>query len=292
MSQGSTADSQHLIAYHYTNASSMMSIIGNQEVWATHLAYLNDPGELQLGLASVKYALDNASPDEHWWPRQFEAIQQAAMDWQETPVSVIDFDSQFAACFSTDGDSLSQWRSYGRHPGAGPGVALGFRMDELKTLSDNVDAVQYVASESEGAALVRHWVDLLDPEVGPQPEHGTHGSPFNPERVLWWQKALAAGFLKHVSYRDEQEIRVLAKASHGKLSNPREYGSAIRYRPSTYGLTPYIALSLENVALHEVIVGPSAHLDLAVNSIQAHIATQMPEPNVTVRPSTVLYRDW
>lgn len=52
------------------------------------------------------------------------------------------------ACFSKNGDKLSQWRSYGQD---GYGVAIGFGLDKIKLIKDegNNILVKYVIYKEE-----------------------------------------------------------------------------------------------------------------------------------------------
>ncbi|MGQ1796999.1 DUF2971 domain-containing protein [Kocuria oceani] len=104
--------------YHYTNTEGLMGIVGNKEIWATDVRYLNDKSELMVMLDFMQQR----------WGEKIESIEIAEMI---TPLKQAIFSSRessvFVSCFCEEGDLLSQWRGYGS-PG---GYSLGFDYQSL-----------------------------------------------------------------------------------------------------------------------------------------------------------------
>jgi hypothetical protein len=66
--------------------------------------------------------------------------------------------------------------------------------------------------------------------------------------------------IKHPSFSDEEEWRViLGEDSEGRSES---------FRVSRFGITPYVEMAFEPVAVREVIVGPSVHQDLRASGVR------------------------
>ena len=107
------------VVYHYTSMEVLLSIVEHKQLWATSIRYLNDVRERDLYLEAVRQRLPNFLPDS------------------ESVLTDLDESSSFAelpfiVSFSTEKDSLPQWRSYCPN---GNGVAIGFRPEVLKNVS-------------------------------------------------------------------------------------------------------------------------------------------------------------
>jgi hypothetical protein len=85
----------------------------------------------------------------------FDAIGPITFIKYESIMSRFHF---YAACFSTEGDDLYQWRTYSASTG---GYAIGFRTNELQTL----DICNVIYDEDEQIEIVKQlinaWKDVL-----------------------------------------------------------------------------------------------------------------------------------
>ncbi len=105
------------LIYHYTSLDGFVGIVESGTIWLTDYAYLNDTRELAHGAEFVLDVIDEIRKTE-----TSEGIRGLLETWSN--------DIQRSthriciASFSADGDSLSQWRSYGP-------VAVGFEPRDL-----------------------------------------------------------------------------------------------------------------------------------------------------------------
>jgi hypothetical protein len=111
--------------YHYTTGNGLIEIIKSGELWATQVACLNDSSELlyPIELLQSKICTKSKSPislEERFLLKQIQDGLSAA---------TIDTEGRFLACFSEDGDDLSQWRAYGGGEG---GYAIEFDSECLR----------------------------------------------------------------------------------------------------------------------------------------------------------------
>ena len=116
------ADSFPEIVYHYTSLEGFFGIVENKSIWLSDYSYLNDRRELKYGADIAKNAiaqLAKTEPDPN--PRELFS------DWIEK-LEVLE-NRICMASFSSEDDSLSQWRAYGP-------IAIGF---DTRALSLHVD---------------------------------------------------------------------------------------------------------------------------------------------------------
>jgi len=141
--------------YHYTNAEGLLGIVDSGTVWATHSAYLNDASELQYAIGLMKEVVEKATADakeNSWkWLCRYAICVNAVREGRhaviqahgESPDSVGSAqdteETHFVACFSKEGDRLSQWRGYGKSIG---GYALGFPFEHLRAIQKRINDSQ------------------------------------------------------------------------------------------------------------------------------------------------------
>src|ERR1700730_3543868 len=105
--------------YHYTTGNGLIEIIKSGELWATQVACLNDSSELFYPIELLRSKVNNMSRS----PISLEAGFLLKQIEQGLSTPTIDTEGRFLACFSEDGDDLSQWRAYGGGEG---GYAIEF----------------------------------------------------------------------------------------------------------------------------------------------------------------------
>lgn len=94
------------IVFHYTSLEKFISIIESQSLYFTNLNYLNDSKEFQHGVDIIKDVIKNYSTTESK-SLILEAINKNIQYIYKSP--------RYIACFSKNGDLLSQWRAYANH---------------------------------------------------------------------------------------------------------------------------------------------------------------------------------
>lgn len=101
--------------HHYTSSAALISIVSNNELWLSEATFLNDRTEIELGrqLACRRVAARIAEESS----LEVQAMLNRTLDnfqrWADPQV--------YVACFSFEGDDLTQWRAYG---GAEASVAI------------------------------------------------------------------------------------------------------------------------------------------------------------------------
>ncbi len=110
------------LLYHYTSLSGGIGIVESKSIYATNTSYLSDTSEVTYALGLLRERLQGflyKKPDAKEWIDQFSR-------WLMHPPFT--FQHQFIACFTSNGDLLSQWRGYCP---PNQGVSLGFNAGRI-----------------------------------------------------------------------------------------------------------------------------------------------------------------
>jgi hypothetical protein len=246
------------VLYHYTNREGFLGIMNTRELWASNLRFLNDSRELQCGLEMISKVLHGNNN-----PLVKDVLDDNLVDPSDEAAY-----SVYGVSFSAIGDDLSQWRAYG----SGGGYAIGFPCkwgDMSKTLQRFAQQnacflgqVRY--KEDEQRKLAQLLVSEMRTSYRPS-DPLAMAAAFGRESGL-----MIASLMKDRSFEREEEWRLI-----GPDARPDE----IRYRNGRTGITPYIALNLNDEVRAEivVIVGPCPHQESAIDRVSV---------------SKIPYRDW
>ena len=111
------------IVYHYATLESFLSIVESQSLYFTNLYYLNDRKEYKYGVEIISDTLKHQAHNE-----TSESILKILNNVEKNLESNTN-SSRYVACFSKNGDLLSQWRAYSNQ---GKGISIGFKRDYLE----------------------------------------------------------------------------------------------------------------------------------------------------------------
>lgn len=163
----------------------------------------------------------------------------------------------FCSCFSKNGDSLGQWRSYASD---GTGVAIGFNraylelfvLPQITRLCD----VTY-RSEDDIKLLTQHLIDAFDRLAKSDlPEHPDQISLTAVETQAEWF-TLAPSW-KNAAFVEEQEVRLVHAAGPTGGSRPESKIGSVEFYHRRDVLIPYKALPLECdlFPITKIVFGP------------------------------------
>ena len=242
------------ILYHYTNLEGLLGIVQSGDIWMSDYAYLNDSDELTYGLRLAKSRFELASKT---LPSAKIALENwgSAVDQIQNRVCV--------SSFSSDGDSLSQWRAYGP-------VAIGFAAIPMMMLCPSTVRLQPVIYDEQ---VQIGLLDLFAYYLG---------SAYDDDKLSLTAERLDAlyadgsdrmleftALLKHPSFADEREIRMI-HVENPKWTSPFQ-PAPFRFRVSRGILQPFatsrdIAALLgppntypDKLPISEVMIGPGPH---------------------------------
>lgn len=296
------------VLYQYTDVQGLEGIFSNRSLWATHYAYLNDKAEvlytarLAAEMLGVLGGAVGEMPSEPGLdPRRTLGLFLDALRDRLVP-----FASPYVACFSDQGDLLSQWRAYGRN---GLGFAVGI---DPKAILDpnrppNGDAPflfrKVVYDRAEQEQVIRELFDtlsalLLRKTRGLDEQSEAFHRTLN-EAVSAVQVGLGvlSPFYKHPAFSEEREWRLVHDGPPKHLTG--EDGDEIvdheSYDVRIVGdrLVPYRTLSIGTATSHpfkEIVVGPRHDFESTRNALRLALLKWKVKDPIQITPSTAPYR--
>ena len=254
------------LVWHYTNTAGVIGILEHCELWASSAMLLNDLSEIKLGTRLIRDAFERSGITLG------EGAAFLYAGWRIDATERIDKVLQtYVLSASQDGDSLSMWRGYA----AGD---VGYAVGLLGTLQPASKAPMYgdqpqewlsvEYDKAEQQRLIHECVARVV-KLGARIDVGVTTD----DR----QKMLNNTYLEIEKliyriidpvFRDERETRVVVPTVGSK-------GDFVRYRPSRFGIAPYIGLRPFRVVLASgeitesrlpivhIRVGPSPHQNQA-----------------------------
>lgn len=130
------------VLYHYTDANSFLGIVGNKELWASHIRFMNDLKEETLALDILGKILVNSLHEKHL---NADDVLKYVKDFfaKETVKKDI-----FILSFSENRDDLNQWRGYANKI---PAYCIGFDVEKLIASLDNKTDIEIIKKSLRGS---------------------------------------------------------------------------------------------------------------------------------------------
>jgi hypothetical protein len=272
------------VLYHYTSLEVLEKITRNGEIWASDIEFLNDSEEYVNAKAFIKHELEMRVAKN-------EKLRSIVHSHVGQMYHELDHLDVYVASFSTEGDSLPQWRGYCPN---GQGVAIGFlpwaltsgELDLPKGDDQSIDRklLKCVYTSKEKTKLLdahlNHFLKLVAEHFGTD--------SMEPGSFLQTLTEACCPFFKNESFREEMEWRLSVRCLHRDIPQ-REF----HLGRST--VVPHLRIDLrENYRLDfikEVVIGPTPNKDLAFMGVKT-LLNRRDLSSVAVRNSNIPYRMW
>jgi hypothetical protein len=252
------SDSQETV-YHYTSVGAFVGIVDDCSLWLTDFDYLSDATEVKHGITLARRAIAGAI-DATQGSKPPKFLDDWMSDLQSPPPVRI-----CMACFSLDGDNLSQWRSYeGVSVGFGRPFNFGYGPGTLldRVLYDNG------AQEAILRLFIHHHLAAFSYD-----ERNDQKKILEAYRSLdrLYQRLV---FFKNSAFADEREARLVY------MEDPKLFKMAAfpiapkRFRTKDNLLIPYVRSAdiartpIKQLPITEVIVGPQRNADVVQSGLQ------------------------
>lgn len=267
--------------YHYTSIEGFFGIVKSKGLWLSDYSYLNDKRELVHGIELIQDITTELLKNE---------TRQLAIDllnvWSEEISSRKHL--VYVASFSSDDDSLSQWRSYGQ-------IALGFKPYTIQRHAHPASLQRVEYDRDTQRALIQtylhhlreaYMVDIQDNRL-----ERIHDVYHMTDRLIQ-----LVAFFKDPGFRGENEYR-LAYIEDPQLLEQRGVPAPTKqFRVNRSKIFPYIlssetkrgSLSERPFEINEVVLGPEAD-DLLERGVRELLQAEGMS-KVKVRRSKVPYR--
>jgi len=297
------------LIYHYTSIRSFFDIIKSKDLWLTDYRYMNDASEINHGIDLSREILDKFTKE-----KMYEGKKEIIYKWQNVIQNNL-FDRICIACFSSEKDSLSQWRGYG---GAAIGICLGLSLEgdffgrdtqarlnrvvydqkEQMEILKNLFHIFLVISDWDKGKVIR---DIKGNII----DHENKDNLVTEYAIRDLYEYIV--YFKNHSFADEREVRWVYtedRKLHDDLQTP--YSDKF-FRCKNNQIIPYTtSRSLFNVnfsnrygdkkeksplPLREVVIGPQENMDLVLKGVRefldenCYTSVEVTKSDIPYRPS-------
>lgn len=266
--------------YHYTSLEGIISILSNKCTWATRIQYLNDESEFMHAISLLLTSL----------PKSQEVTKQSIKKYIEKIKFRLDDVANlnlFVLSFSENGDLLSQWRGYCP---PGRGYSIGFNYDhlEVQMAKQGFNLRRCIYNKQEKLELINEHISQY--MISENDDYNYSDKELDDlAQIFVKQFILFAPLLKHHSFLEEKEWRLISDLF------PQDH-KQIKYRPGKSMIVPYFEFYLtekdENLNCYSIIIGPTPHNSIAINSTRYFIKAHGINTIKDVSVSEIPYRDW
>lgn len=252
---------EQTILYHYCSPDTFIEILKNQTIRFSDINLLNDEEEGRYGYQIfVDAANELISKDK---PKEIEKLDVAFIELVDSAWGLMGYKlSSFLSCFSTDGDSLGQWRAYASDA---EGFAIGFRSSHIRTLPVQLLDVLYdrekQLSEMKialGALYLELTVSGLSPSEFNSRVHLIAASSVAFKSPAWHEEREVRA--QHVVDVKVDENRMFLKDEGGTSKGQEVQGQPIQFQCREGTITPFIDMPFEVSddvqPIAEVVFGP------------------------------------
>jgi hypothetical protein len=251
------------VIYHYCGLDSFEKIVNSQTIWLTNALKTNDRYEIKWITELLKSFPDIKS---HIKVNKFKTLYE---------YYVKSFIRPHIACFSKEGDILSQWRGYANN---GKGVSIGFDRKYFEAIAKRdqdqkeISIKKVVYLENDQKQELKRLIDARDfkgfAEVN---------EDFNVGDIVLASELVQLGVkFKHYTFEEEKEVRVIQifdklalETDAFKYLTPET--NPFKYKGTDDDLTSYVELPLKPLdppettppSIKEIIIGPKCKADEA-----------------------------
>lgn len=259
------SDNPKGLLYHYTTLTGLLGIVGSQKLWASDVRYMNDSAELKHAADLIRLEVQRRLAEGKG---KADLLGQF-VDW--VTYRITNGHLLFGASFRSHGNLLSQWRGYSTH---GKGVSLGFSADYILQCArkQHFQIGRCIYEPERQRQLIAYVVDAVEANVEQQVQEGATSEELSAlYHTIFEQIEIdllrIAAILKHPSFREEQEWRLISPVllSWGD--------SRILFREANAMLVPYVEFCLQRESgsppqLDHCYLGPTSHINISMNSLK------------------------
>lgn len=276
------------LLFHYTSGYGLVGMLEKQAIWATNAIHLNDAREMvEASEAAALSALNlirrpETPEDERVLLERMEADAGAAAP------------QVYVASFTSEGDSLEQWRAYCPPMG---GYAVGIPSNHLMAVAQEQDfqLIKCVYDHTTKHKIIREVILSFLNEYREARAHNLITEEYK-KNLVWrfYQHVAQIGaVMKHKAFAAELEWRLISPPISSDFEK-------IRFRGSASGIVPYYSLDLsteQNPLLGKdgdvrfrVMVGPTP--DPRRSSLVAQMLLKKHLRGAEACTSSIPYRSW
>lgn len=279
--------------YHYTSLDGLLKIVPSKTLRATEIRYFNDSAEMRHTAELIDTVIVHEDTMGRLRdPFSFQLLGQFRK-WINHRLT--DGHMLFVACFTTEGNLLSQWRGYCP---PGKGISLGFSPDTIRIACENqqpsfrLGKCIYERQQQLGAvtSILTSLVELAQ-KRGENGETAASQSFHHVFEEIESDLLRVAALLKDGAFREEQEWRAVSSIITSYMD------ARIEYREGSSTLVPFVGFKLPEgpsggLDLNSVTIGPTPQRENSMNAVLRFLSKSDAYPRGGVSYCEVPYRTW
>lgn len=275
------------ILYHYCDLDAFLTIIQTSTIRFSDINSMNDYGEIHWAYGRFIEAIniEYSKYEKQFFDDLDEIIHKTQLMMHPT-----------IACFSLDGDVLSQWRAYADD---GKGVSIGFDGNKLQNLAVKIGKVTY--DHAEQVEFFKRLLQILFPGWKSSRKNPVLRQKFD-EHVLYQSADMC--LIKNPAFAEEKEVRLTRMlnpkfdgknwsltdgggTSKDRVSKKRQN---VKFRSRDGGLIAHVDIPFSGLGkdiIKEIFLGPKTNN----NGIEVSMALSANGfKDVEIKPSRATYR--
>ncbi len=278
------------ILYHYTSLGTVMKIVEGGSLWATDIRFLNDVAEMNHTVHLLHSAINQREKDSTSNTQLLVQLRE----WLSHRLN--DGHMIFVVCFTTNGNLLSQWRSY--CPTA-TGVSVGFDAEKVNTSATGQSfrlgkCVYDVDVQRKISTTILDAIESLAQKRGENKDRSKR-HPSNSFHDVFEEIEAdllqIAALLKHPAFHEEEEWRAVSSVTTNYVEAP------IEYREGHSMLVPYINFHMPEAVdrrldIEHVFLGPTPNVNNSMASLSKYLSKRGASPRRGLTYCQIPYRAW
>lgn len=276
--------------YHYTSLSGVIGIVESGSLRATDIRFFNDAAEMRHTADLLRTVI---AQRREGGTSSLPLLVQL-QEWLSHRLT--DGHMLYVACFTANGNLLSQWRSY--CPTA-KGASLGFHPKKISSAATEQSfqvgrCVYDVKTQLQLAEKTLEAIEELARRKGentdPSKRHPAN-SYYDVFEAIEADLLRVAALLKHPSFHEEQEWRAVSSVMTNYVEAP------IEYREGSSMLVPFVKFRLPKAAdrcldIEHVFLGPTPNVNNSMTSLSRYLSKKEVSPRRGVQYCQIPYRAW
>lgn len=277
--------------YHYTSLENCINMLemkdGCFEIWASHIAYLNDKEEHINGLDLIERKVQDLLLSKG------DTLSDWIEDYREARIIGGSIKNDiFVICFCSDRSLLSQWKYYGKNSG----IAIEYNIDKCE-YSGHIAGIENI--QSEQAKFIKNYPHkVIYDNISKQKIidkfiieniyniYDAEMDTVEKKRIIYRNMDRLYSFaplFKHDSFDEEKESRLLFMPIYMPFS--ADASNLINYRVSGGKIIPYMKIKIKgqqegNICepvVKSLTIGPGENQDLNFEALKHFVMTKFPK---------------
>ena len=221
------------LLFHYTGAKGLHGILDSRALWATQFEFLNDSTEYIYGQRIIEEYLQKLDDQVG---RFLGTIWPKVRDLPRTTAP------HFVVSTCSEGDSLSQWRGYGRIHDS---YAIALRRTSLA--SNQLRVIPLIYSLKNQRMLLEEITELARERMRDPKPDDTPGL-VSKLREIVTAVLYVSYFFKDPSFSGEKEWRIVVQPAREE-----------KFRVVGGQIVPYVEIPLAKGAISHIVQGPGVY---------------------------------